>query len=137
MLKELLFGRTMVPLLGRGLDALSMRQKTVAQNIANAQSEGYKRREVTFENELRTVLSRKQEDLFRTHPDHLPSQRDASRVHPSLRLADDLRDGPASEQVEIEREMTDLAQTQIKYEAEIKLARSQLDLLKMAIRGTH
>jgi flagellar basal body rod protein FlgB len=32
--------------------------------------------------------------------------------------------------------MSDLAETQILYETEAKLAQSQFDLLKMAIRGT-
>jgi len=136
MLKELLFRNTPIPLLSRGLDALSLRQGTIAQNIANAQSEGYRRKEVSFEDELRGVLNRMHGEVFRTHPNHLPLRLDASRIRARIKTANDPIDGPGSEQVVIEREMSDLAQTQLKYEAEVRIVRHHLEMLKMAIRGT-
>ena len=135
MLKELLFGRTQIPLLGRGLDALDLRQKAITNNIANAQTEGYERQVVNFEHELQGALRRVGEGLYRTHPDHLSRHGTGSEVEAVLRKADEGMDGPGSESVIIEREMADLAKNQIKYEAEVRLARQQLELLKSAIRG--
>jgi flagellar basal-body rod protein FlgB len=47
---------------------LSLRQATVAGNVANAQTPGYKAREVT---EFETVLDKKFVELETTHPGHL------------------------------------------------------------------
>lgn len=135
MLKELLFGRTQLPLLRRGLDALDLRQKAIANNIANAQTEGYKRQVVSFEHELQGALRRVGEGLNCTHPDHLSRHGTDSEIRATLRQADKQVDGPESESVIIEREMADLAQNQIRYEAEVRLARQHLELLKSAIRG--
>ncbi len=136
MLRELLFGRTQIPLLTRGLDALHHRQEAIAENIANAQTVDYKRKLVTFEGELQSALKRNQEGIRRTHPGHLLPSRKPSDVQARIRNADDRIDGAGSEVVVPEREMADLAQTQIKYEAEVKLTRHHFELIKLAIRGT-
>ena len=138
MIKELIFSKTVVPVLGKGMDALAGRQKAIAQNVANAQSPGYRRKVLLFEDELRraTRHAAQARELYRTHPDHLPSRPELSRVRPRLEVADDRRDGAGSEEIVIEREMADLAKTQIQFEAEVKLTHTQLEMLKMAIRGT-
>lgn len=136
MIKELLFGRTPVPLLGKGLDALYQRQKAVATNIANANSAGYTRRVVDFEAQLRSALKKGPEHLVRTDPRHLSGIHQLESVRPVERQADDQIDGPGSQQVIAEREMADLAEAQLKYEAEVRMARYHFDMLKMAIRGT-
>lgn len=137
MLKDILFGRTAVPWLAKGMDAMANRQKAVADNIANAQSPGYKRKVVAFEEKLQNVLkSQERERLVRTDPRHLKPQIPWSRLNPVFRDADERKDGPGAEEVAVEREMSDLAQTQLKFEAEVKLTHTQLEMLKMAIRGT-
>ncbi len=136
MIKEMLFGRTPIPTLTKGLDASHLRQRAIADNVANAQSSGYTRKVVDFEDELKGALSRRTGELFRTHPSHLPSNSLRPDVHAKVRQASDRIDGQGSEQVVIEREMANLAQTQIKYEAEAKLAKQYFELLNMSIRGT-
>lgn len=135
MLRRLLFGRTQIPLLARGLDALHLRQKAIAGNIANSQSSGYKRQLVDFESSLQGALKHNAEGMHRTHPGHLLPRRRAEEIAPALRDADDRTDGAGSEEIVPEREMADLAETQLLYEAEIKAARHHFNLLKLAIRG--
>jgi flagellar basal-body rod protein FlgB len=135
MLKELLFGRTPIPSLGRGLDALHLRQRSIATNIANAQSSGFTRQVVDFEAQFQAVMNRRTEGIFRTHPNHLPPRNFAQETHPAVRDADERIDGPDAEEVVVEREMANLAQTQIKFEAEAKLAKQYFELLNAAIRG--
>ena len=136
MLKEMLFGRTQIPILARGLDALHLRQKAIAKNISNAQTDGYKRQLVSFEAEFQSALRKDREKILRTHPAHLLSKNHPAAVRPVMREASERVDGAGSEVVVPEREMADLAQTQIKYEAAVKLSRHHLDLIKMAIRGS-
>lgn len=135
MIKDLLFAKTPLPTLGRGLDALHLRQRSIATNIANAQSSKYTRKVVDFEDQLRTALSRPTSRLTCSHPDHLPLRNSKQGVYAQLRDANDRIDGPGSTQVVIEREMANLAQVQLKYEAEAKLARQYFELLNSAIRG--
>lgn len=135
MLKELLFDRTPIPSLGRGLDALHLRQRSIATNIANAQSSDYTRQVVDFESEFQAVRNRSTEGISRTHPKHLPSGNFSQEVHAAVRDANDRVDGTASEEVVVEREMASLAETQIRFEAEAKLAKQYFELLNAAIRG--
>jgi len=137
MIKELIFGKTVIPWLGKGMDAMAARQKATAQNIANAQTPGYQRKVVLFEDELRKTIRRQgQERLLCTQPEHLPAKSDFNRIRPKTTVADERRDGPGSEELVIEREMSNLAETQLQFEAEARLAQTQFEMLRMAIRGS-
>ncbi|HID12005.1 MAG TPA: flagellar basal body rod protein FlgB, partial [Candidatus Latescibacteria bacterium] len=48
--------RTSIPLLAKALDAYTLRQRAIADNIANSETPGFRRREVRFEEELRRAL---------------------------------------------------------------------------------
>jgi flagellar basal-body rod protein FlgB len=137
MIRKIIFDKTTLPHLSRGLDALHARQKAIAQNIANVQTPGYHRQVVLFEEELKKSLHRAGEGrLMETNPQHLPGRLADRPVRAQTVDADDRRDGPGSEELVIEREMSLLAQTQILYETEAKLAQNQFEMLKMAIRGS-
>jgi flagellar basal-body rod protein FlgB len=137
MIRKLLFDKTVIPGLARGMDALAARQKAVAQNIANAQTPGYQRQVVLFEDDLRREVRRLAEGrLMQTNPMHLPGRLEIGHVKAKTVSADERRDGPGSEELVVEREMSDLAETQLLYETEVRLTHTQLEMLKMAIRGT-
>ena len=137
MIRKLIFDKTTIPQLGRGLDAMHARQKAIAQNMANAQTPGYHRQVVLFEDELRKSMRHAGEShLTQTDPRHLPGRLAARPVRAQTVDADDRRDGAGSEELVVEREMSDLAETQILYETEAKLAQNQFEVLKMAIRGS-
>ena len=137
MIRKLIFDKTPIPGLAQGLDALHARQKAIAQNVANTQTPGYHRQVVLFEDELQKSLRRAGEGrLVQTDPQHLPGRLAAQPVRAKTVDADDRRDGPGSEELVIEREMSNLAETQILYETEAKLTQTQFEMLKMAIRGS-
>ncbi|MBU0520345.1 flagellar basal body rod protein FlgB [bacterium] len=135
MIKSMIFDRTKLPILAEGMDAQHLKQRAVASNIANVHTPGYERKVVDFEVELQGAVNRHREQVTRTHPGHLSSNR-TIQAKPVMRTANDRIDSPGSEEIVIEREMANLAETQIKYEAEAKLAKQHFDILKMAIRGT-
>ncbi len=64
-----IFGQT-VDLLTRGLDYSAERHKLLANNVANAETPGYKRQDVTFDQML--AEARERLPLNRTHVGHLP-----------------------------------------------------------------
>ncbi len=137
MIKDLIFGKTMLPGLGIGMNAMTQRQKAVADNTANAQTPGYHRKVVDFENKLRAAVNRPHQlSLTLTEPGHINGQMKFAAVRPHMREADPKMDGAGADQVVMEQEMSSLAETQIRFEASVKLAQTQFEMLKMAIRGS-
>lgn len=63
----MLFSKNM-ELLANSLDWSAKRQKVIAHNIANADTPGYKRKDLTFPTQLKAKL-----ELVRTDPRHLPN----------------------------------------------------------------
>lgn len=132
---DFLFRRTSIPTLNKGLDAAYLRQRSIASNIANAQSAGYKRKVVDFEDMLKKEIGRQPGELLRTHENHLPGRQIESNISAIIRDANDRIDGQGSEEIVIEREMSNLAKTQIQYETEAKLTKQFFELLNSATRG--
>ena len=58
MIEKMIFQRTVIPLISKGLDAMTTRQAAIAENIANAQSLGFERKVVLFEDELQSRMKK-------------------------------------------------------------------------------
>ncbi|ATW25669.1 flagellar basal body rod protein FlgB [Candidatus Formimonas warabiya] len=52
------FNNDVISLTLKELDAIALRQKTIAQNVANVNTPGYKRLEIRFEDKLAQVLKK-------------------------------------------------------------------------------
>jgi flagellar basal-body rod protein FlgB len=115
----------------RALDALSLAQETIARNIANVETPGFRASEVTFQDELADALSRERaaqrsgalNDRFAVDeavPCVVPRAGGAAR-----------RDGNS---VDIDREMTTLAQTSILYSTLAQLLATKFSMIASAIR---
>lgn len=64
-----LFSRT-ITMLEQGLDYAALREKVIANNIANVDTPNYKAKDVRFRTELDRALQPL--EAKRTHPKHLP-----------------------------------------------------------------
>ncbi len=133
---QLLFQRTTLPLLKRSLDASSLRQKTIAHNLANAETDGYKRLEVQFEDALREALSQKDASLKQSHEKHLSAAEYLEGVDPEVHTtsASDYFNGHNN--VDVDQEMVDLARSGLAYRFGVRQMRHQFDQMRLAIRGT-
>ncbi len=80
-------GVTSTAALKKGLDAWAMRQRAHAQNIANAETPGYRRVVVDFEAKLKEALGGAgSEDIAQTDSRHRQmSNPDLSKLNPELR----------------------------------------------------
>ncbi|MCA9782094.1 MAG: flagellar basal body rod protein FlgB [Calditrichaeota bacterium] len=134
--ERLLFDRTVIPLAGKGLDAYALRQKAIANNVANAETDGYERRTVSFEDQLKEALGTDSDGLIRTHPDHLPKPGELAEVDAELEIdsAQDYWNGHNN--VDIDREMTELSRALLTFNYTTRLVRGSFDTLQLAIRGT-
>lgn len=120
------------------LTGLSRRQEAISANIANIDTPGYRRREVTFEHALRSSLeqARGGAALDTTHAAHFASGAAGGATEPGAvtprAVIAARNDGNA---VNIDEEMALLAETQIRFQALTQSIGRRLTTLRTVIRG--
>ncbi len=127
-----------LPLMNRALDAYALRQQTSAKNIANATSPNYRPERVKFEeffNEQSAALTGS-----RTEQLHIPLGK------PSVADIEGVKENrpiPAAEvyfsgdtHVNIDREMSELAQNQIRYRFTSRMVKKFFGDLSSVITGS-
>ncbi|MRH42253.1 flagellar basal body rod protein FlgB [Aquibacillus halophilus] len=128
-----LFGKT-INTLERSLDYSSLKNQTISNNIANADTPNYKAKSVVFKN----VLGNEIENTFhakRTHPKHIPFQ--SSSDHSSYRVISDSSTtyNHNGNNVDIDKEMTELAKNQIYYQSIVDRLNGKFNSLQTVIKG--
>jgi flagellar basal-body rod protein FlgB len=99
--------------LERYMDLLSARQKLVASNIANAETPGYRTRDIDFEREFRSQIA---------------GTPDAQEVT-GLEIKHD------GNNVDLDREARLLGENALRFSVASNLMRAQLQMLRNAIQG--
>ena len=131
-----IFRKTKIPVLHKSLEAYSKRQKSIADNIANVNTPGFRRSEVQFEDELRRSLQKKGIKGRRTHQKHIPVGRvDLKDLRPRYHIPRDPSLKSGVNNVDVDKEMSNLAKNQINYQAAAQLIGRQFNALRSAIRG--
>jgi len=118
----------------KGLDANAMRDRAHAQNIANAQTPGYKRIEVNFEEQVREAM-KKHVTGNRTNEGHMEISRKASikKVEAySYRPNDPANPGEVNN-VDIDIEAAKVAENQIEQSYNMQFA--SFGKIQAAIKG--
>lgn len=120
--------------LSRALDALTLRQRVTANNIANVNTPGFKRGTVPFEQWLRRAVADSGADLpiARTHSGHLMPKASAN-TQPSVvidRATSIRNDG---NNVDIERESAQQAKDTLMYQAVITQVNRRISALRSVI----
>lgn len=98
----------------RYMDLLTARQKLVASNIANADTPGYKTKDIDFQQEFMNVVNGEQ---------------------PQTIDAKGLQEKPDGNNVNVDREARMLAENAMRFNVASNLLRSQLNSIKEAITG--
>ncbi|MBL7975979.1 MAG: flagellar basal body rod protein FlgB [Candidatus Kapabacteria bacterium] len=127
-----------MPLYSRALDTYALRQRTIAKNIANATSPGYRPERVRFEEEFQeseNMLQGARAADGHTYIGPRPAgdvkgeREDAPIPKPEIYFA-------GESHVNIDREMSELAQNQIRFRLASRLTQRYFSGLQSAIRGT-
>lgn len=136
LIENLLFTRTM-NMLEKGLDASALRNKVIADNLANVDTPGYKRSEVLFEEELRKAMGRETGLTGKlTHDRHIPFGSNAEfNVAAKVVRSEDTSMRNDGNNVDIDREMAALAKNSIMYTALAQELNGEFQKMKMAING--
>jgi flagellar basal-body rod protein FlgB len=135
--RDFLF-KARLPLLNSGLDAFALRQKTIAGNIANATTPHYRPAEVKFEQFFRQATMSASGTT--TDEVHIPIGVDNNtipegEVEPAVVPKAEIYFAGESH-VNIDKEMAELAQNQIKYRFTAKAVKSYFQGMQSAISGT-
>lgn len=111
------------------LDGTAARQRVLANNVANADTPGFTRKDLAFEDELRNVLSQ---------PTFNPDQKISAVERVQLNESEDELSPRQADgnNVNVEHEMVDMAKNSLQYDSAAQLLNLQFQELKSAIQGT-
>jgi flagellar basal-body rod protein FlgB len=126
-----LFSHT-IQMLEQGLDYASLREKVIANNIANVDTPNYKARDVQFRTELDRAI--RSFEAKRTNPKHLPFRHPIDQKF-FVTTRGDLVYNHNGNNVDIDQEMSNLAENQIYYNALVEQLNGELTALKTVIKG--
>lgn len=133
MLKNL--GAPLIFPLDKALDASWLRQQVIANNIANVDTPGYKRWDVSFEKQLEKVVGdNKKISLNRTHPKHFALSANLADIEPQLveDSGHSLRND--GNNVDIDAEMARQAANSLNYQMLTRMVTDYLEMLKIVAR---
>ena len=114
------------------LNYSSLKQKVIADNIANVDTPNYKAKDVSFKTMLDGSLSQSISTKV-TDPRHIPFQQDADNSAIITQANLDYNDNGNS--VDIDREMSNLATNQIYYSALTDRINGMFSTLQTVIKG--
>ncbi len=116
----------------QGLDAAMLRQRVTANNLANLNTPGFQRSDVTFEEQLKKARQEAATPLFRTHERHFPqpAPRDVVPVIKTDTTTVRRIDG---NNVDLERDMLNMVTNQLRYNAYTQQLNTRLDKWRFVI----
>jgi flagellar basal-body rod protein FlgB len=119
-----LFGRT-YQILERTLDIAKNRHGLIAGNVANVSTPGFHAKEIDFKKTLEDTIQKRSIDIFRTHPLHFGVSHDGTAAYEV--------DTEEQEGVDIDREMSRLAENNLRYQTGVEALLRKFAGLKNAI----
>ncbi|MFC4387392.1 flagellar basal body rod protein FlgB [Gracilibacillus marinus] len=128
----MIFGNT-IQTLQSSLNYASTKNQTIANNISNVDTPNYKSKEVVFKDALHTELDR-QFQATRTNEKHNSFGNNNSSSY-SIVTNDTTTYNHNGNNVDIDKEMTELAKNQIYYQALIDRINGKFNSLNTVIRG--
>ena len=120
--------------LEKALDGSARRHEVMTNNIANVDTPNFKRSDIPFEEELKRAMeSSSTISVQTTNPKHMSLQ---SSDEPSFVVvqSNDLTMRKDGNNVDIDKEMTEMAKNNVYYNAYLQMLTSKLTMLKYAIQ---
>ncbi|MBU8851048.1 flagellar basal body rod protein FlgB [Priestia megaterium] len=114
-----------------GISYVSQKQQTIAQNIANVDTPNYKSKTVSRTSEFRDLLHNELE-AYQTDSKHIPFSDSSQRVITQQGSTSYQANG---NNVDVDKEMADMAENQIYYEALVDRLNGKFNSLQTVIRG--
>jgi len=137
MIFERLFDVPVISALKKGLEGAAVRNRAIANNIANVSTPGYKRQEVKFEEELWSALNRDTRSVGSTRSGQHASSasRAISAVRPRVTIDEKSTIRIDQNTVNIDQEMVALAKNSGQFAQRAEILNRLYGQIKTAIRG--
>jgi len=110
--------------LAKGMDASGMKHRAIADNIANIETPGYKRKDISFAEQLQDALST---------PNSNAAMKRVEETDPGYTVDTTSPGNASGNNVRIDSEMADLTKNTLQYEALIRLNNMKGSMLITAI----
>lgn len=124
-----------IGLVSKVLDMQLQRQNVVTSNMANVKTPGYKARKLMFEDELQAALNLDAKGkMSRTDEKHMPTVFDPNGFGPDWKKAFKPRVIHGEDRVDLDKEMSAMAKTNLHYSALTTVIRSKFEGLKTIIQ---
>jgi flagellar basal-body rod protein FlgB len=120
-------------LLARALDGEALRQRVIADNIANLNTPGFKRSEVDFQTFMKAALEGSPGPLKRTDVRHLPARSGSGAE--AVRQVRETSMRADGNNVDLDREMIALIENALGYRAVSQFWTSKFNIYSQVIRG--
>ncbi|MFC5648999.1 flagellar basal body rod protein FlgB [Paenibacillus solisilvae] len=120
------------------LHAAEMRQRVIANNVANADTPKFKRSEVLFEELLEERMGNGKPRLagVRTNSRHIPIRQSSASIPDAKVVTDETSMMNNNENnVDIDREMSLLAKNQLSYNFYVQQMSHDIKMMRIAIEG--
>ena len=113
----------------QGLYFHAQRAELLAANIANAETPGYRARDVDFRSALRTASA---DRMVQSHDQHLPSN---SRFNTNVFYRKPAQASINSNTVDMPKEQTAYAENALRYQVNLRFLDGKIKGLMLALRG--
>ena len=125
-----------ISILEKALDMRSMKHNLLISNIANKDTPNYKAFDLAVDKEMQKLTgTKKTVSLWKTQEGHFPANGDACAEVSITKCSKGLEQSMDGNTVDIEKEMTNLAENNLLYDAMAQIIRKKLQGLKVAIQG--
>jgi flagellar basal-body rod protein FlgB len=122
--------------LPKALDASLIKQQTIAQNIANYNTPNYKRKTVSFEDELSKAIDNKDHLCLKTNNErHLNNTLSFKKVQAEVKTQNNTSLRNDGNNVDIDAEVSDMVQNTLKYNGLSRLMTYAINRYNTAIRS--
>lgn len=122
-------------LLKKSLDASSLRQQTISNNISNINTPNYKSSKVVFEEKLNRALDKGKVSLTATKSNHIGIHNNINNIEPSVVKNTNTKMKKDGNNVDIDLEMVNLSANQILYNTLIQQTNKKMSTLRYVISG--
>ncbi|MBI4774897.1 MAG: flagellar basal body rod protein FlgB [Deltaproteobacteria bacterium] len=121
-------------LMEKAMDLRLQRQNLLASNLANVNTPGYRRNDITFEDKLRSAMDMNAMSVSRTSESHLGAGRNLVAVAPDLVVPARTAINNDLNSVDMESELSQMSRNRLLYEVLIQAMTKKMQLLEYTIR---
>ena len=134
LVRNLIFDKTRIPLLTKTLNVTSLRHRSLSNNVANANTVNFRRKDVDFASYLRSQVVKPKIAGVRTDQRHM-SIGNVAQSKPRVYKPDPGPNTTGVNNVDVDMEMSSLAQNHLLYNVGARLLSGQFQGIRKSISG--